>query len=184
MIYNSLSEIFEHLDKTRDKIYKQVENLNEEQESFRKDNNSWSIAEILEHLSATEKTVVGLFKKMLDEAESAGRWNNRSEKGIGPVSLETIINSIKDKRFDAPEFVRPNGGVPIKGSIDRMRTTREALHALHSRIEALDMSGITYPHPIFGPIDLYQWLAFIGLHEYRHLQQIKSLMELPNFKKH
>jgi hypothetical protein len=37
--------------------------------------------------------------------------------------------------------------------------------------------NFTYPHPMFGPLDLYQWLVFVGLHESRHACQIRELGE-------
>jgi hypothetical protein len=51
------------------------------------------------------------------------------------------------------------------------------LRALQPRIEATDLSAFTYPHPAFGPLNFYQWLALIGLHEQRHLNQIESVLK-------
>ena len=58
----------------------------------------------------------------------------------------------------------------------RMRQSRAGLHALRPRIEATDLASVTYPHPAFGPLNFYQWLALIGLHEERHLRQIQSVL--------
>ena len=57
-----------------------------------------------------------------------------------------------------------------------MRQTREELHGLAPRIEAIDLSGSAYPHPAFGPLNFYQWLAFIGVHDDRHLGQIERTL--------
>ena len=60
--------------------------------------------------------------------------------------------------------------------LSKMRRTREELRGLQERIEAVDLSSVTYPHPAFGPFNLYQWLAFIGIHEERHLRQMETAL--------
>ena len=49
-----------------------------------------------------------------------------------------------------------------------------ALLGLRPRIEATDYSHVTYPHPVFGPLNLYQWLAAAEFHECKHLDQIQT----------
>lgn len=34
-----------------------------------------------------------------------------------------------------------------------------------------------YPHPVFGPMDVAQWVDFIGIHEERHLAQLKEALD-------
>jgi hypothetical protein len=72
--------------------------------------------------------------------------------------------------------VRPRGGVAVADSLARLRESRAAFEALRPRIERADLSAATYPHPSFGPLNLYQWLAFVGIHEERHLNQIERLL--------
>jgi hypothetical protein len=43
-------------------------------------------------------------------------------------------------------------------------------------VEATDLNATGYPHPAFGPLNLYEWLAFIGIHEARHLRQVEALL--------
>ncbi len=43
--------------------------------------------------------------------------------------------------------------------------------------DGLALGNFSYPHPMFGPLDLYQWLVFVGLHESRHACQIRELGE-------
>ena len=62
-----------------------------------------------------------------------------------------------------------------------MRRSRAELHGLRPKLEAIDLSGMTYPHPAFGPLNLYQWLALIGMHEDRHLRQVESIMSSQQF---
>jgi hypothetical protein len=52
---------------------------------------------------------------------------------------------------------------------------------MQPRIEIRDLSQTTFPHFVFGQLNIYQWLAFFGLHEDRHRKQINCLMSTPEF---
>ena len=56
------------------------------------------------------------------------------------------------------------------------RESRAALEQLRPRFASADYSRLM-PHPAFGPLNAAQWLAFVGMHEERHLRQIKRLLE-------
>jgi hypothetical protein len=34
---------------------------------------------------------------------------------------------------------------------------------------------MTRKHPVLGPIDLYQWILFVAVHEARHTAQIREI---------
>jgi hypothetical protein len=40
--------------------------------------------------------------------------------------------------------------------------------------DGLALSSITHPHPRFGPLSVYDWVAFLGAHEVRHAEQIRE----------
>ncbi|HYH85991.1 MAG TPA: DinB family protein, partial [Pyrinomonadaceae bacterium] len=72
--------------------------------------------------------------------------------------------------------IRPTGAT-LAASLSALRDSRSALRALRPRVERVDGTGISFPHPAWGAINLYQWLAFVGAHEQRHLAQIEALKE-------
>jgi hypothetical protein len=88
---------------------------------------------------------------------------------------------VKEVKLTAPERVRPSGNVALADALASLRRTRSEIEAMRPRLEAADLNAATYPHPAFGELDIAQWLAFIGLHEGRHLRQIKNLMAAPGF---
>jgi hypothetical protein len=99
---------------------------------------------------------------------------------IAPVSIERIAASLPGKA-QAPEFLLPTGGVPLEKSIENLRQSREALLALRERLQLRDFTLVTYSREPFGPLNPYQWLAFIGHHENRHLDQIDALIASESF---
>ena len=176
MIYTSVADIYKAIDEPRERIYKRVESLNEEQANARPDANVWSATEIVEHLTIMEERLVRMMKVMLTKAEGASVKSDRATIEIKPFSLDELVARSRDEKYIAPDAMRPSGTVRFAHLLVRLRQSRVELRSLRPRIEATDLSAVTYPHPAFGPLNFYQWLAFIGLHEERHLRQLESVM--------
>ncbi|HEX8749259.1 MAG TPA: DinB family protein [Pyrinomonadaceae bacterium] len=178
MIYNSLSEIFDSIDQTRARLrarLEEVEGARDGQESLRPSPDAWSVAEIAEHLAIIEERLSRLFPVMLSKAEAGGLQRD-GDRPFQPVSVAHLVERSAREKYIAPETARPTGSVPIADSLARLERSREAIRALLPRLEMLDLTDVTYPHPAFGPMSAYQWLIFIGAHEDRHLRQIDSLL--------
>jgi uncharacterized damage-inducible protein DinB len=175
MNYNSVAEIYEHIDDTRERLSRTVESMSAEQQGFRPSPEKWSVAEIVEHLSIVEGRVVKLIGTLLDKAESGGHARS-ADAPFAPVSIAEQVEQTRAQKLDAPEQIRPTGA-SLDASLSSLRATRDALRALRPRVERVDGAGIRFPHPAWGTINLYQWLAFVGAHEHRHLAQIEALKE-------
>ena len=175
MTYNSVAEIFDDIDSTRARLLQAVEGLSADEQNFRPAPEKWSVAEIFEHLSIIERRVARLLGKLLEKIEAEAG----AAGPFAPVSIAEFVERTRAQKLEAPENVRPNG-VPLADSLARLRASRAALHALRPRVERTDCAGMRFPHPVWGPLDLYQWLLFVGAHEARHLAQIDALKETMN----
>ena len=178
MNYNSVAEIFDDIDATRARLLQSVEGLSDAQENFRPAPEKWSAAEVLEHLSIIERRVTKLIAALLDKAEADGRPRDAVEP-FAPVSVAEFVEQSRTQKFNAPEGARPEG-LPLADSLSNLRDSRAALQALRPRVERADCAGVRFPHPAWGPLNLYQWVAFVGAHEARHLSQIEALKETMN----
>jgi hypothetical protein len=178
MIYHSLSEIFDSMDETRGRLRKRLDDVTSVEESVRPAPGSWSVAEITEHLSIIEERLSKMFPVLLMKAE-AGGLQRRPDQPFQPVTVAAMVERSKREKYTAPETVRPSGSVPLADSLARLERSRESIKALSPRLEALDLTNVTYPHPVFGPLSPYQWLIFLSAHEDRHLRQIESIMASP-----
>jgi DinB superfamily len=176
MTYTSVAQIIEEIDRTRERLYQRVESLTEEQLNARPSPNAWTATEIVEHLALIEDRLLRMMTMMLTKAESAGARSADTPVEIKPFSLDRYIERARGEKYIAPEAVRPSGNASLADSLAKMRRSREDLRALRPRIEATDLSTVTYPHPAFGPLNFYEWLAFIGIHEERHLRQTESVL--------
>jgi hypothetical protein len=176
MTYTSVAQIIEQIDRTRERLYSRVEGLTDEQANMRSNQNAWTPGEIIEHLALIEDRLLRMMTMMLTKAESAGARVTDGTGEIKPFSLDEFIERARCEKYTAPEAVSPGGKAKLADSLTKMRRSREELHSLRPRIEATDLSNVTYPHPAFGPLNFYQWLAFIGVHEERHLRQAESAL--------
>ena len=179
MNYTSVAQILEAIDETRGRLYLTVEDLSAERQNARPAEDKWSARDVVEHLSILEDRLVRMMGVMLVKAEALSAPSTPSTEvpvKMEPFNLDRFIEQARVEKYVAPEAIRPAGTETISDLLDKMRRSREDLRALRPRIEATDLSAFTYPHPVFGPLNFYHWLAFIGIHEERHLRQIKSVL--------
>lgn len=174
MNYNSVGEIFEAIDKTDDKLKQRISNLTEEQVNSRANGEGWSVAEIVEHIGVVKGGVVQITAKLLAQAESEGIKSDGNF--AAPMSFVERTAAVREQKLSAPERVHPQGNQTIAESLAKLDESHRALAAFRPRIETVDSSNAKFPHPFFGDLNLYEWLAIAGLHELRHLQQIERIL--------
>ena len=201
MNYESIADIYNTNDRIRSSLTSRVATLSAAQQTFRPAGDAWSVADIIEHLSITEQNMVRLIGLLLAKTESAATTaasnagDDADHQGAAaaaaatspaaapvfqPFSMEALAEKVRDVKLNAPEQIRPTGQ-SLAESLVSLQETRAAIENMRPRLEAADLTFATYPHPAWGEINLAQWLAFIGLHEGRHLQQVKRLMDAPDF---
>ena len=174
--YTSVAEIYATIDETREQFYRRVEGLSDEQACVRPAPEAWSVAEIAEHLAIIERSVLRLVKGVLAQIEAAGGPSDGAPSSMKPFSLERHVERSRREKYISPEMARPKGQARLADSLAHLRRSREELRELRPRIEAADLNEVSYPHPAFGPLNVYEWLAFIGIHEARHLKQAEAVL--------
>lgn len=176
MMYNSIEEVFAANEEVRRKLVERVEGLSDEQRGARGAGGGWCAADIIEHLSLTERRITRALEGMLPQAadgEGGDKTNN-----FTPFSLDAYIERASTQKFEAPEYIRPRGA-SLAESLAHLKESRAALEGLRPRFDVADFTA-QFPHPAFGPLNLAQWLAFIGVHEARHLRQLERNIETTN----
>lgn len=176
-VYNSVAEIYEEIDDTRARLVGAVEELTDEQIGFRQSPERWTVAEIVEHLSITERRLARMLGMLVGKLEAEAAREDGSP--FAPVSVAEYVERASREKYAAPEEIRPKGA-PLPDSLARLGDSRAAILDLRPRVERVDGTRAQFPHPVWGPLDLYQWLAFLGHHEQRHLSQIEALKEVMN----
>ncbi len=126
-----------------------------------------------------ERSVTALLDKALAGAESGGAARDPAAP-FAPVSIGEFVERTRGVKLEAPERIRPTGALTVADSLARLHETRAAILALRPRVERADGRALRFPHPAWGPLDLYQWLLFVAAHEDRHLAQIEALKQSMN----
>jgi uncharacterized damage-inducible protein DinB len=180
MIYHSVAEIFTEINSARQRLCEGLQELNPRQATFKPSVDKWSVAEILEHLSKVDRVLVSRIGKLLAELEEAEPGVQECA-GFVPFSLDSLIERARDQKFKSPEPALPDSGLLIQESLAKLKSSRADLLSMQLRIEARDLSQTTFPHFVFGQLNIYQWLGFIGIHENRHRKQIELIMSAPEF---
>lgn len=179
MNYHSLAELFAAKSAALERLHHRVQGLTSAEASFQPTNGGWSIAEIVEHLSIVEDQLLKLITTLLKKTEEAGRTNPMMLSF--EVSLQSILERSQTEKYSTRDKFLPTGKMTVSHSLQMLRDIQTQLHSLQPRLQSVDLTFATFPHWIFGPLNLGQWLAFIGLHEERHLAQIGSILTSPGF---
>src|SRR5262245_21534114 len=178
MIYHTIADIIAANERAQARFVAAVTNLSEAQANFRPEENRWTIAEIVEHVSIVNDGFLRLAHKLLKEAESEPR-PPKADLNLGHTSLDE--NGRQREPFQAPERVRPKGGVSVEDSLAKMGMALAGFADIQPRIEAIDLSEQVFPHPALGPFNAYQWMILLGEHEDRHRGQIERLKATAGF---
>ena len=170
----SIEEIYAANEKIRAQTLKTLSNLTDEQTRFLPDGEKWTIAEFVEHIAIVEDGMAKISAKLLSQAQNAGKASNGNANLSENFTQKAA--TMRDKKFEAPERVRPTGKKTIAESLEKLRETRMQLENLRPLFEQFECSDFKFPHPIMGDLSATEWLALVGGHEARHLRQIENFL--------
>ena len=139
---------------------------------------TWSVAEVLDHLHRVESGIARLLVRTIERRQQAGIPEER-DTGSLLNSLDAYDLTRRDRRLVAPDPVAPRGGYTAAQGLAALAQSREALLAAIRSGDGLALGGLTFPHPLLGSLDMYQWILFVGQHEARHAAQIAELGRTP-----
>jgi hypothetical protein len=172
------SELLHHLDTQHARLREAVDSVPRERRTAKPSPERWSVAEVIEHLSIVETRIERVFSAKLAEARSAARIGPERDTTpvVGTIDMDRLLD--RTRRITAGEAALPTGKLDADAAwaaLERARTAlRDSVHAA----DGLALGDVVHPHPVLGPINLYQWIAFIGGHEARHAAQVLELRDL------
>lgn len=178
MTYHTLEEILDAKSRALAALEARAEGLNAAQRSARPAAGGWSAAEILEHLVLVETQLLRMIASLLKKAEAAGA---RATGHSYAVDVDTLVERSGREKYVTREPYQPSGSLPAATALAGLKEIQTELEKLGPRLAAVDPKQSRFPHWIFGPLDLAQWLAFLALHEERHLRQFESLAGSADF---
>ncbi len=156
------------LESGRQELFDVVNEIPEELSHAQVSPDTWTILEVLEHLVLIERVIANQFENQLSEGKDR------------EIEEHPVYRSAK--RFpavEAPEYVRPTGQYKTlaEAKVALEKSRGYLFHVLEKVEDPTILEKRSFKHPIFGYMQLKQWLDFIGYHERRHLEQIKEILE-------
>ncbi|MDA1082456.1 MAG: DinB family protein [Gemmatimonadetes bacterium] len=135
----------------------------------------WSGAQIIQHLGkaegSTAKFLEGAFAAaiaggLVDETETTSVLGSLDRYRIDDRTLRPLV---------APERVRPDSEPDLEASWTSLVAVRARTYRAFATVDGKALESVSAPHPLLGPLNGYEWLLFLGLHEQRHLGQLRAL---------
>ena len=165
---------------TQDNFLKSIAGLSEQQWKFKPAPDRWSVAEVAEHITASETTIMGLIQHPLMQSPAAPE-KRELVKGKDQLILEKVPD--RSHKAQAPEMLRPTGRWATEADLTKAFEDARKANMDYVRTTNDDLRDHFFAHPVFGPLDGYQWLLLLATHSGRHTAQIMEVKADPNFPK-
>jgi len=170
-------ELLRHLDVQHERLRQAVEDVPRQRREVKPSSERWSVAEVIEHLSIVETRIERVFTKKLTEARAAGLGRELDASPVvGTIDMDRLLD--RTRRISSNEATLPTGTLDAERAWAAYLKARDTLCAAVLAADGLALGEVVHPHPVLGPINLYQWIAFVGGHEARHAAQILELRDL------
>ena len=169
-----IEEVLNYLDAERSALREAVELVPAESRNQSPGPDRWSVAQVLQHLAGVENRIGMAMTKWIADARAGGTG---PETDTSSVVNNLVVQAIADrsKRRDAPEEFRPPSDVDAESAWAALERSRAILRAAILAGDGLALGEVVQPHPVLGPINLYQWALFEGSHEARHTGQVREI---------
>jgi hypothetical protein len=171
MLPPKIAALYGEMEKVRGETLTAVSGLTDEEFS-RRVGGEWSAAQILHHILMAETATSKVIRKTIKVAAGSLPPYPADDSGVEVRKLQKPSGT-----YPAPESVRPEDP-PEKGDLLRLACeTREQTAASLSILAAVDPRAASFPHPLFGDLNLYEWPSVtVLMHEREHLGQIREFL--------
>lgn len=155
-------------EEAREKLWKEVDELTDDELNWKPSATQWSVREVLEHLYLME----GGIAKTIQHQLASGEANLVADKPI-----EHAVD--RSTKVTAPDFATPDENfIKLTELKEKLAASHQLLQHIENTESKEELAAKSYPHPVFGDMNLAQYIPFVGYHELRHIEQIKEVKEL------
>jgi hypothetical protein len=155
-----------------------VSNLSDEQWKWKPTPTRWSVGECAEHIMLAEDLLWISAQAALKNPASPD-WDTKT---AGKTEILLRVMAQRQGKATAPEDIVPTGTVPRAEIMKRFAEERaRSLKFAETTDIALKEHISPHPFPIFNPLNAYQWVLYIPLHQMRHDKQIEEVKATPGF---
>jgi hypothetical protein len=168
-----IDELIAYLDRERADLDRAIASVPPDRHTQRPSPDAYSVAEVVNHLAITDGRIAALLTKVTGEATGHGAAPDSETSPILPgIKVSHILDrttKIRNPRGD------PAPDCNVRDGLVALDAARNSLKALLRQPHLPNLSGVTAPHPAFGPLTGYEWVAFMAAHTHRHADQIREI---------
>lgn len=159
--------MFTRNDDIRSQIWEAVSGLNEEQLNLQPTPDHWSIMQVLRHLNLMENIIVKQARAALEKEQTVS---------VDKKPYELTLD--RSRSVSAPSHLQPPAEPEALANVRHdLKDSHQALMHVAQDYEAELLRSKSFLHPVFGEMDLAQWVDFASYHEERHLAQIQDIKQ-------
>lgn len=134
----------------------------------------WSVVHVLEHVAIVERRVGERFAGWIAEARAQGLPRETDSSPILPtIDTDRFVDRSRPVRTSRE--LEPTGAVSVEEAMQALAGTRATFKLAIAEGDGYALAQVVRPHPVFGPMHLYAWIAFVGGHMCRHAMQVREI---------
>lgn len=171
-------ELLQHLDAASAAFRDALAAIPAAQQDVRPAGGGWSAANVASHLARTEGQVAAFLQKALQRAladDALPRATDATPVLAGMAAAPQVLD--RTTRIQAPDFAAPDESLTIGDALRAFESARSRTRQVLLAGDGLDTSGLVRAHFELGELTFEQWIAFVGLHQLRHTDQLRELAE-------
>lgn len=169
-----IAELLEYVDRQREVLRAAAASVPSDKCAMIPPTGGWSVLGVLEHLSIVEARITGLLRQQVAKAREAGLGKETDDTPVLPgMNLDRTLD--RTTKLNGSQAVQPTGTMTMDAAWKALHDSRESFRSFVIEADGLALRDVKHPHVFFGPLDVYEWIAFIGSHEARHADQIREI---------
>jgi HAD superfamily hydrolase (TIGR01509 family) len=169
-----LVELIDFIDRQRPDLERAVAEVPEADRTRAPGAGQWSVAQVLEHLVLIERGLAKRFAGWLAEHRAGGLAAEIDGEPILP-RIDTARALDRSRRLRTSAAGEPTGRLSVDDARTALDEARRDLKAALASGDGLALGEVVRPHPGLGPLNMYEWIAFVGTHMARHAAQIREV---------
>lgn len=171
-------QLIKYLKDSQQEFVQAVSGLSDAQWKWKPAPERWSVGECAEHIELAEGLLFAKAQEAIKNAPTAD-WETATQ---GKTELLLRVMAPRLGKAQAPEDIVPTG------KLDKPVTMRRFAEARAITLRFVEQTQLPlkehlaeHPFPIFNPLNAYQWVLYIPLHNMRHDKQIEEVKATPGF---
>jgi hypothetical protein len=174
------TKVMNWMEESRKEFLAAIDGVTEEQWKWKPAPERWSVGETAEHIVLAEALLFANVQKAIASPPNPA-WE---EKTKGKTEFIERVMAPRLGKATAPEPIVPSGKLTqaeVRETFLKQRAEIEKF-AKETQIE-LKQFTVEHPFPVFGTLNVYQWLIYAPLHTERHDKQIAEVKATAGYPK-